>query len=97
LMGEVLHVDGFGNIITNISEERLANLQVKGSLNVAFPSGKATLKFGKTYAEAKPEEALALIGSHGYVEIAINQGNAAEIFKAKPRDTIRLSQAPANP
>jgi S-adenosylmethionine hydrolase len=95
LIGEVLHVDGFGNIITNVSEERLANLQVKGSLNVAFPSGKATLKFGKTYAEAKPEEALALIGSHGYVEIAINQGNAAEKFKAKPGHTITISPTPS--
>ena len=41
--------------------------------------------------EAKPEEALALIGSHGYVEIAINQGNAAEKFKAKPGHTITIS------
>lgn len=93
LMGEVLHVDGFGNIITNVSEYELANLQVKGSLKVVLPRSKMTLKFGKTYAKAKPGEALALIGSHGYFEIAVNQGNAAEKFKAKPGDTIRLSHS----
>ena len=93
LTGEVLHVDGFGNIITNVSEEELASLHAKGPLNVSLPNWKATLKLIKTYAEAKPEEALAFVGSQGYVEIAVNQGNAAEKFSAKPGDRIRLSPA----
>jgi S-adenosylmethionine hydrolase len=97
LVGEVLHVDGFGNIISNVSEEEVADLNVKGSVNVVLPGSRMTLKFGKTYAEAKPEEALALIGSHGYVEIAVNQGNAAEEFKTKPGDIIRLSRTPTTP
>jgi S-adenosylmethionine hydrolase len=91
LIGEVLHVDGFGNIITNVSEEELASLHAKDSLNVGLNDWKATLKLGKTYAEAKPEEALTLIGSQGYVEIALNQGNAAEKFSVRPGDAIRLS------
>jgi S-adenosyl-L-methionine hydrolase (adenosine-forming) len=93
LLGEVLHVDGFGNIITNVSEEELASLPSKGSLDIGLPKWKGTLELGKTYAEAKPEEAIALIGSHGYVEIAVNQGNAAERFGAKHGDRIRLSPA----
>ena len=97
LVGEVLHVDGFGNIISNVSEEKIADLKIKGSVNVGLPSSRMKLNFGKTYAEAKPEEALALIGSHGYVEIAVNQGNAAEKFKTKPGDTIRLSRTPTTP
>ena len=95
LMGEVLHIDHFGNIIINVSEKELASLHAKGSLNVGLPNCKATLKLGMTYAEAKPEEAVALIGSHGYVEIAVNQGNASEKFNAKPGDTIKLSPAPS--
>ena len=91
LMGEVLHVDHFGNIITNVNEEQLVNLHAKSSLNVCLPNCKVTLNLGKTYAEAKPEEALALIGSHGYVEIAVNQGSAAEKFQARPGDKIKLS------
>ena len=91
LAGEVLHFDGFGNIITNVSEEELASLHATGSLDVGLPNCKATLRLGKTYAEAKPAETLALIGSHGYVEIAVNQGNAAEKFHTKPGDKIRLS------
>src|SRR3990172_6165349 len=91
LAGEILHVDGFGTIITNVSEKELSSLHIKDSLDILLPKCKATLKFGKTYAETKPGNALALVGSQGYVEIAVNQGNAAEKFKAKPGDRIRLS------
>ena len=90
LQGEVLHIDGFGNIITNVTEEELASLYGEGMLHVGLPTCKVTLKFGKTYAETKPGDALALVGSQGYVEIAVNQGSAAEEFKAKPGDKILL-------
>jgi hypothetical protein len=93
LTGEVLHIDGFGNIITNLSKEELSSLHAEDTLDVGLANCTGVLKFGKTYAEAKPEEALALIGSHGYVEIAVNQGNAAEKFQAKPGDKIKLCSA----
>ncbi len=38
LAGEVLHVDGFGNIITNVNEEELGSLHAKGSLDVSLPT-----------------------------------------------------------
>jgi len=91
LIGEVLHADGFGNIITNVSEEDLANLNAQDSINVGMPNCEVRLKLGKTYAETKPKEALILVGSHGYVEIALNQGSAAEKFQATPGDKIKLS------
>jgi S-adenosylmethionine hydrolase len=91
LTGEVLHVDDFGNIITNVTEREIAHFAIKGMISVELPESKLVLKFHKTYAETKPKETLVLIGSHNYLEIAINQGNAAETFKAKPGDRIRLS------
>jgi S-adenosylmethionine hydrolase len=91
LKGEVLHIDGFGNIITNISKEDLKHLHIKASINVELANSEVKLKLGKTYAETN--EVLLIIGSHGYVEIAVNQGNAAEKFKAKPGDAITLSSA----
>jgi S-adenosylmethionine hydrolase len=91
LIGEVLHVDGFGNIITNVSKEDLANLNAQDSINVGMPNCEVRLKLGKTYAETKPKDALILVGSHGYVEIAVNQGSAAEKFQATPGDKIKLS------
>ena len=90
LVGEVLYVDSFGNIITNINRREVEHIQTADVVNIELPHLKLKLKFGKAYGEAESKEALALIGSHGYFEIAINQGNAAERFKANPRDRIKL-------
>jgi len=92
LVGEVLHVDNFGNIITNIDEKEAARIRAVDVVNVELPNQKLKLKLCKAYGEAKPQEPLVLIGSHNYLEIAINQGNAAEKFKARPGDKIKLSQ-----
>ncbi len=91
LAGEVLHVDNFGNIITNMSEKEVMCIHVADVVNVELVAQKLRLKFCKAYGEAKPQEPLALIGSHGYLEISLNQGNAAEKFKLKPGDKIILS------
>jgi S-adenosylmethionine hydrolase len=93
LIGEVLHIDGFGNIITNISEKNLTRIHAKGNVNVELPNQKLKLKLCKAYAKTKRREPLALIGSHDYFEIAINQGNAAAKFKIKLGDKIKLSFA----
>ena len=88
LIGEVWHIDDFGNIITNISQKDMLQNRV---VNVKLPGVLQNISFGKTYAHVKPNEPLALIGSHGFLEIALNQGNAAEKFHAKPGDKIEVS------
>jgi S-adenosylmethionine hydrolase len=93
LVGEVLHVDGFGNIITNINEKEVTQSHVKDAVGVELPSYKLKLKFCKAYGETKPREPLALIGSHGFLEISINQGNAAKRFKTKAGDRVTVSPA----
>ena len=90
LVGEVLHVDGFGNIITNITEKEAAQSYVKGAVSVELLGYKLKLRFCKAYGEAGSKEPLALIGSQGFLEIALNQGNAATKFKVKPGDKIKL-------
>jgi S-adenosylmethionine hydrolase len=90
LVGEVLHVDGFGNIITNINQREVAQNRVKGEVNLELAGNKLKLKFCRAYGETKPQEPLTLIGSHGFLEISINQGNAAKKFKTKTGDKIKL-------
>lgn len=97
LAGEVLHVDNFGNIITNFTEQDLKHLQTENSLKVEVADCRMNLKICRTYAENKRGEALLLMGSQGYVEIAVNQGNAAEKFNAKPGDKILLSTELSSP
>ena len=91
LIGEVMHVDGFGNIITNINEKMVQNYAKK--VNVELPSISLILTVGKAYAQAKPKEPIVLIGSHGFMEIALNQGSAAEKFHAKAGDKVVLTVA----
>jgi S-adenosylmethionine hydrolase len=55
-----------------------------------LPTCKVKLKFCKAYGEAKPREPLALIGSHDYLEISVNQGSAAVKFGSKPGDGIAV-------
>jgi S-adenosylmethionine hydrolase len=88
--GEVLHVDGFGNIITNIHEKDLHEFR-QSILEVELPNYKLEMKLRAAYAEAKPQEYLALIGSHNYLEIAVNQGNAAMKLQVEAGDKIILS------
>jgi S-adenosylmethionine hydrolase len=90
LVGEVIHVDGFGNIITNFREEELKLANIRGIINVEFQGVKLRLKLCKAYAEVKAQEPLAIIGSHNFLEISVNQGNAAETFKVKIGDKIKL-------
>lgn len=88
LVGEVWHIDDFGNIITNISHNDLPKNRM---VNVKLQCVLQNISFGKTYAQVKPHEPLALVGSHGFLEIALNQGNAAQKFHAKAGDKIEVS------
>jgi hypothetical protein len=91
LVGEVLHVDSFGNIITNINEKEIAQNQAKGALSLELTGHKLKLKLGKAYGETKPQEPLVLIGSHSFLEIALNQGNAAKKFRTKAGDKVTVA------
>jgi len=93
LTGEVLHVDGFGNIITNINEKDMVRSVAEGAFIVELPGYKLELEFCKVYGDAKLHEPLALIGSHGFLEIALNQSNAAERFEIKLGDRVAISSA----
>jgi S-adenosyl-L-methionine hydrolase (adenosine-forming) len=92
LIGEVLHVDDFGNIISNIYAKDIAELR-ESMLSIELYSQKFQVKLSRSYADAKLQEPLALIGSHNYLEIAINQGNAANKFGSRVGDKITLSKA----
>lgn len=78
MIGRVIHVDRFGNLITNISKERF-EVFVRGR-DTETRIGERTLRgIGQTYSAVPPGELLPLFGSMGLLEIAINCGNASEV------------------
>jgi S-adenosyl-L-methionine hydrolase (adenosine-forming) len=90
LMGEILHIDGFGNLITNINQTLLPKPKI---LKMQLPQVSLSLKLGSTYAETKQGEVIVLVGSHGFLEIALNQASAAEKYTVKVGDTVEVSIA----
>jgi S-adenosyl-L-methionine hydrolase (adenosine-forming) len=90
--GEVLHVDGFGNIITNIPAKVALAFTVDAVMVELAAQEPFHMKMARAYADVKHSEPVALVGSHNYLEIAINQGNAAAQFSVKAGDLVVLSK-----
>ncbi len=74
--GQVLTWDHFGNLITNIPYQELQTW-LQGQLAQVWVGEHLISHWVKTYSEAPPGSLLALGGSHGYLEIACREGNAA--------------------
>jgi len=87
LAGEVIFADSFGNVITNIPEDVILKFIAFGS-RVEVNGRQAP--FIQTYGFAGQEEPLILIGSHGFLEIAVNGGSAALKFGLKNGDKITI-------
>jgi S-adenosylmethionine hydrolase len=78
LDGEVLRVDGFGNLLTNISRHELERFAGDGVHGVTvLVAGRRAGPLVEAYASVEPGEGCALIGSDGHLEIAVNRGSAA--------------------
>ena len=72
LRGEVVHVDRFGNLVTTL---RAPGLEQAGEATVEVAGRELELR--TTYGDAPPGELVALVGSSGRIEIAVNGGSAA--------------------
>lgn len=90
LSGEVIHVDSFGNVVTNFTEEHLKALGTGGYLCIKLKDKKLKLKLCKAYADVEALKPLAIIGSHDFLEISVNMGSAAQTFGVKVGDPVTL-------
>jgi hypothetical protein len=92
LFGEILHIDDFGNVITNVSLKELEKMGIKEGdmLRVKLKEDAITLKLCVAYGEVKAKQPLAIIGSHSFLEISVNQGDASKRFKAKIGDSVQI-------
>ncbi len=75
--GVVLRVDAFGNLLTNLTAENIPAGALQGGPIQLSVNGKPIPQFARTFAAGNPGEPIAVVGSTGYVEIAVNRGNAA--------------------
>lgn len=91
--GQVIYVDGFGNLVTNIDRktaERFGACFPAKTLSVRI-KGSAAMQILDAYGLARKGAPLATFGSFGLLEIAIRDGNAAAHFAAQPGASVSLS------
>jgi S-adenosylmethionine hydrolase len=90
IKGVVLRVDAFGNLMTNLTVEDVPIDAIDGGAIKLAVNGKPVVKFVATFASGAAGEPVALIGSAGYVEIAVNRGNAARALGANRGAEVTL-------
>jgi S-adenosylmethionine hydrolase len=93
IKGVVLRVDTFGNLMTNLTLEDVPLEVVEsGSIKLSV-GGKEIRKFAPTFALGTPGEPIAVFGSAGYLEIAVNRGSAARTLGANRGAEVTLDLA----
>lgn len=82
LKGEIIYIDKFGNLITNIEEDLFRHFIRNKKFRILIKNTEID-SVVCSYQKVKPGEPLAIFGSFGFLEISINRGNARKFFLAK--------------
>ena len=78
--GQIIFIDHFENIVINITREQFETHRKNRNFRIVFKRDEVISTISETYADVPEGEKLALFNSAGYLEIAINKGNAAGLF-----------------
>ena len=85
LIGEVVYIDRFGNVITNLP------VSLHGIIEV---QGRKDIRFCHSYGEQPSDEYFYLHGSGGFIEISMNMRSAADGLRLKVGDQVKLKTDP---
>ncbi|MGH7516264.1 MAG: SAM hydrolase/SAM-dependent halogenase family protein [Gemmatimonadales bacterium] len=86
LVGEVVYVDRYGTLVTNLAPDAGGFVEIGGS----------RLPLRRTFSDIAPGELVAFVGSGGVIEIAVRDGSAAERLGAAVGASARLVRPPGN-
>jgi S-adenosyl-L-methionine hydrolase (adenosine-forming) len=89
LVGQIIHVDHFGNCITNITPRHLEEAGMVEQLVVQIIDQRIA-GLQRTYADGPVGGLIALIGSSDRLELAVRNGNAAQTLGVGIGDTVRI-------
>jgi S-adenosylmethionine hydrolase len=93
--GEVVSIDRFGNVVTNIRGDLLPADPARRAAVVVTMSGHVVSGIKSTYADVDLGQLVAYVGSSGLLEIGRNRGSARDVLGAGIGHPIKVSLKPA--
>lgn len=91
--GQIIFIDNFENVIVNIHKDEFEEQRKGRSFKIVFKRDEVIDKISETYADVPEGEKLALFNAAGYLEIAINKGNAAGLLGLQGFSEKQLQQS----
>src|SRR5437660_810661 len=92
LLCQVLHADVFGNVITNVGEKVVRKIPVKFGEGIEIRSGtrKLQAQYARSYYEVDKGAVAVLLGSQGFLEIAVREDSAKDKLDVKALDKLEF-------
>jgi S-adenosylmethionine hydrolase len=97
IKGEVIHIDYYGNVVTNITQSLFSSVVKHRNFKISFGRPMHDIRqIHKTYSDVPHGERVAFFGDSGYLEIALNKGvagaggGAAQLLGLHVTDVVRL-------
>lgn len=88
--GMVIHIDTYHNAILNISKELFKAARKGRNFSIEFSKDFSTKEIHTSYDDVPTGEIVALFGSHGFLEIAINKDKAAPLLGLERGDQVKI-------
>lgn len=87
--GRIIHIDRFGNCVTNFNRQMLQSLGVATSWWMMLKDREID-SFRDFFADATTDEIFAIIGSAGFIEICVRNGSAAKLLNVQRGESVQL-------
>ena len=91
IIGQVIHVDRFGNLVTNISRSCFEDFLAGGLFEVRVGSTTRS-ELSRSYDAVKPGETLLIFGSADFLEISVNRRSATQVLKVGKGEAVYLTK-----
>lgn len=78
--GQIIFIDNFENVVVNITRNQFETERNGRRFKIVFKRDEVIDRISTSYADVPESEKLALFNASGYLEIAVNKGNAAGLF-----------------
>ena len=94
IFGEIVYIDIFGNLFSNITEEFIDSINVSlyDTLEITFADSTINALYGTTYSDVPVGDYISFINLEEILQIAINIGNLSETLGVNEGDTLRINK-----